>query len=280
MWQLSDNVEFNCIKCISPNSIPPNWFELEQISGTDRGAESEIYYFGELEVNCHNCESNIQIELHVVESLQGVITDLQMKSNDAAFTEVAPMEFVDESPIWLPPIKQIYIPESRLITDISEIENTIPRLIELIQEDSSYIYKITTREFEEVVAEIFRAQGYEVKLTKRTRDGGKDVIAIHRTALGIETCYFIECKRHALDSKVDVSIVREVYGVHSTRDGPNKSIIATTSTFTPDAIQYANNEVRSRWDMELKDIQAVLQWIKDYRPQTNRSFQQIAFGDR
>ena len=30
--------------------------------------------------------------------------------------------------------------------------------------------------------------------------------------------------------------------------------------------------------MELKDIQDVLQRIKNYKPQTNRSFQQIAFG--
>lgn len=278
MWQLSGNIEFNCAECNSSNSIPSSWFNLNQISDTNRCIELEIYYFGELDVNCHNCESNVQIELHVVESLQGEITDLHMDSIGATITQVAPIEFVDESPILLPPAKKIYIPESRLITDISEIENTIPRLIELIKEDSSYIYRITTREFEEIVAEIFRAQGYQVDLTKRTRDGGKDVIAIHRNVLGLETCYFIECKRHALDSKVDVSIVREVYGVHSTRNGPNKSIIATTSTFTPDAIQYVNNEVRSRWDMELKDIQDVLQWIKNYKPQTNKPFQEIAFG--
>lgn len=188
-----------------------------------------------------------------------------MNSTGATIIQVAEVEFIDESPIWLPPAKQIYVPESRLITDISEIKHTIPQLIKLIQEDSSHIYRITTREFEEIVAEIFRAQGYQVTLTKRTRDGGKDVIAIHRNALGLETCYFIECKRHALDSKVDVGIVREVYGVHSTRNGPNKSIIATTSTFTPDAKQYANNEIRSRWDMELKDIQDVLQWIRSYK---------------
>ena len=265
MWQLSGNVVFNCKKCNSTNSVPSSWFDLEPISRMDRGMGLETYYLGELEVDCNNCESNISIELHAFEYPQGVINNVQMNSTGAAITQVAEVEFVDDSPIWLPPAKQIYVPESRFITDISEIKNAIPQLIRLIQEDSSYIYRISTREFEEIVAEIFRAQDYEVTLTKRTRDGGKDVIAIHRNVLGLETCYFIECKRHALDSKVDVGIVREVYGVHSTKNGPNKSVIATTSTFTPDAIKYVNNEVRSRWDMELKDIQDVLQWIRNYK---------------
>lgn len=265
MWQLSGNVDFNCTKCNSPNFVSSSWFDLEQISGMERGMGPETNYLGELEVDCDNCESNISIELHLVEYPQGVLNHLSMNSTGATITQIAEVDFVDESPIWLPPAKQIYVPESRLITDISEIKNTIPQLIKLIQDDSSHIYRITTREFEEMVAEIFRAQGYQVTLTKRTRDGGKDVIAIHRNVLGLETCYFIECKRHALDSKVDVGIVREVYGVHSTRNGPNKSVIATTSTFTPDAIRYVNNEIRSRWDMELKDIQDVLQWIRNYK---------------
>lgn len=265
MFQLSGNVNFTCKKCNSPNFVPSRWFGLEPISSTDRGMGTETYYLDELEVSCNNCESNISIELHVAEYPRGVLNDLHMSSAGATITQIVELEFMDRSPIWLPPDKKIYVPESRLIADISEINNTIPQLIKLIQDDSSYIYRISTREFEEIVAAIFRAQGYDVTLTKRTRDGGKDVIAIQRNILGLETCYFIECKRHALDSKVDVGIVREVYGVHSTRDGPNKSIIATTSTFTTDAIKYVNNEVRSRWDMELKDIQDVLQWIRNYK---------------
>lgn len=84
--------------------------------------------------------------------------------------------------------------------------------------------------------------------------------------MGIDTCYFIECKRYSIDNKVDVGIVREPYGVHSSRNGPNQSIIATTSTFTPDAIKYTQNDLRSKWDMYLRDIDDVLAWIKRYQP--------------
>src|SRR5713226_7587905 len=41
--------------------------------------------------------------------------------------------------------------------------------------------RIGHRQFEELVAELFRGFGYDVELTKRTRDGGIDVIAVaHR----------------------------------------------------------------------------------------------------
>ena len=265
MWQLSSNVDFNCEKCNFPHSVPSNWLDLEPVSGSDREMGPATYYLGELQIECNECDAHISLQLHLVEYPQGVLNHLSMNSTGATITKVADVEFIAESPILLLQANKIYVPETRLITDLSEIRNTVPQLIKLIQEDMSYIYRISTREFEEVVAEIFRSQGYQVTLTKRTRDGGKDVIAINRDNLGLETCYFIECKRHALDSKVDVSIVREVYGVHATRNGPNKSIIATTSTFTPDAFNFVNNGVRSIWDMQLKDIDDVMNWIRNYK---------------
>lgn len=225
----------------------------------------EIHYTAHTAVECTECEEILDVELNVIEYPVGVINQLYVNSADITVTQMIDIEIIDESPIWLPPTKEIIVPETRIITDLSEIHRAIPNLIKLIQEDSSYIYKISTREFEEIIAEIFKSQGYEVTLTKRTRDGGKDIIAIHRNELGLETSYFIECKRHALDSKVDVSIVREVYGVHSSLNGPNKSIIATTSTFTPDALKFAGNNLRSRWDMALKDINDVLAWIRNYK---------------
>lgn len=265
MWHLSGNIEFICKNCGSFNSLPSRWMNLEKVSSTEREMGLDIYYLGDTNSSCCECDSNILIELHLVEYPQGSLSHLSMNASGADITQEVEVEFIDETPIWLPPSKKIYVPENRIITDYSEISNTIPQLIKLIQEDSSYIYRISTREFEEIIAEIFRDQGYQVTLTKRTRDGGKDIIAIHKNFLGLETCYFIECKRHALDSKVDVGIVREVYGVHSTRNGPNKSIIAATSTFTPDAIKFVNYDLRSRWDMDLKDINDILQWIRNYK---------------
>jgi len=265
MWQLSNSVDFSCNSCGHHQSAPHNWFDLECTGGDERGMGAEHQYTADIEVECEQCQSDISIELEIIEYPFGVINQLNMRAWGANITQYLEVEHLDDSPIWLPPAKNIIVPDQRIVTDLSEISNTIPQLINLIKEDSSYIYRISTREFEQIIAEIFKRQGFDVTLTKRTRDGGKDVIAINKNALGLETSYFIECKRHALESKVDVGIVREVYGVHSSRNGPNKSIIATTSTFTPDAIKYASTELRSRWDMELKDINDVLLWIRNYK---------------
>ena len=265
MWQLNGNLDYICNSCNSSYSIPSDWFSLEATYGSDRRMGQETHYTANVAVECTECEEILDIELNVIEYPAGVLNQFYVRSDEITVTQMIDIEIIDESPIWLPPAKEIIVPETRIITDLSEIHQAIPRLIRLIQEDSSYIYKISTREFEEIIAEIFRSHGYEVTLTKRTRDGGKDIIAIHRNELGLETSYFIECKRHAFDSKVDVGIVREVYGVHSSLNGPNKSIIATTSTFTPDALKFAGNDLRSRWDMALKDINDVLSWIRSYK---------------
>lgn len=49
------------------------------------------------------------------------------------------------------------------------------------------------RKFEELVAELFGGFGYDVELTKHTRDGGRDIIAVKREEVQVK--YLIECKR-------------------------------------------------------------------------------------
>lgn len=133
-------------------------------------------------------------------------------------------------------------------------------LISLIKENPNYIFSIKPREFEEIIAELFRARGYIVELTQATRDGGRDIIAIHED-FHIRSKYLIECKRYSLDKKVTVSVVRQLYGVkfHET---VNKAILATTSAFTKDAREFASKHI---WDLDLKAHDDIIQWIQEYR---------------
>jgi hypothetical protein len=56
------------------------------------------------------------------------------------------------------------------------------RLIRVISKGVGWD-QVDARTLEEIVAELFDNFGYEVELTKRTRDGGRDIIAIrHSTA--------------------------------------------------------------------------------------------------
>ena len=98
------------------------------------------------------------------------------------------------------------------------------------------IKRMTPRDFELFVADIFEKLGFSVKITKATRDGGKDIIATK--ADPIPYTLIIECKHWGENHKVDVSVVRSVYGVQMAMQA-NQSVIVTSSRFTKDAREFA-----------------------------------------
>jgi len=121
------------------------------------------------------------------------------------------------------------------------------------------LYELDPRKFEELIASIMEDFGFEVELTKATRDGGRDIIANIKNAVTNFLAY-VECKRYSPTNKVGVSIIREVAGVHSLRM-PSKSIIVTTSTFTKDAVKEASimND-----QMKLNDYYDLKAWLSKY----------------
>ena len=116
---------------------------------------------------------------------------------------------------------------------------------------------------------IFSQDGFAVELTKQTRDGGRDIIAI-KSNLGIKSKFIIECKRYAANKPVSVALVRALYGAQ-TQEGANKSVLATTSRFTPAAHSFAKGRNTTEWLMDLRDFNDIYQWIKS-TPTTNKSF--------
>ena len=88
-------------------------------------------------------------------------------------------------------------------------------------------------EFERYVADLYRSLGYWVKQTKKTGDGGKDIIAKKDGQI-----YFIECKRY--NSPIGFGKMRDFIGACTLEGNHIKGIYVTTSTFTSDAIAAAN----------------------------------------
>ncbi len=131
-------------------------------------------------------------------------------------------------------------------------------LIARLQQFPDDLRFMDRRRFEELVAELFVGFGYEVELTKRTRDGGKDIIAIKRREVDLR--FLIECKRPDTSNKIDVGTVRELYGVKSD-DPASKAILATTGYFTRDARLFFE---RHRWELEPKDFDSIQEWIGQY----------------
>lgn len=131
-------------------------------------------------------------------------------------------------------------------------------LIERLQQYPDDLRRIDRRYFEQLVAELFSGFGYEVELTLRTRDGGKDIIALKRAEVDLR--FLIECKRPDPGNHVGVSTVRELYGV-KVSDGASKAILATTTYFSPDAKRFSEKHL---WELELKDFEAIRGWIARY----------------
>ena len=116
--------------------------------------------------------------------------------------------------------------------------------------------QLDPRQFEELVAEIWRTLGYETELTTRTKDGGRDVIAVRKLEANVR--FLIECKRYGPSHKVGVELVRALHGV-TTHEKATKGILATTSTFTRGAKSFFDDHM---WELEPRDFDGVVDWVK------------------
>ena len=147
----------------------------------------------------------------------------------------------------------LFRPESSVI--ITDMDDAVKKYFKKYPEK---LYEINSRKFEELIASIFKDFGFDVELTKATRDGGRDIIASIKNSVYSLLAY-IECKRYAPDNKVDVGIIRNVAGVHYLRK-PSKSIIVTTSFFTKDAQEEAKLIENQ---LDLKDYNDIKSWLEE-----------------
>lgn len=92
--------------------------------------------------------------------------------------------------------------------------------------------EMTWREFEMLIGEAYRRQGYSVYETSPGPDGGVDLAM----AKGGEK-YLVQCK-HWRAYKVGVPVVRELYGAMAAR-GAAGAMVVTSGTFTGEAKAFA-----------------------------------------
>ncbi|MCG8470515.1 MAG: restriction endonuclease, partial [Desulfobacterales bacterium] len=134
--------------------------------------------------------------------------------------------------------------ESHSIIQVSKFLSD--ELIDFFIKYPEEIKVMNRRKFECFIAELFDGFGYSVELTKQTRDGGKDIIAIGNKDL-LENKYLIECKRPNPGNPVDISVVRSLYGVKQ-YERATKAIGVTTTYFSPDAHDFQKDV---KWELEL-----------------------------
>ena len=130
-------------------------------------------------------------------------------------------------------------------------------LVRQLSAQPDLLYSVPSRDFEELVAELLTRDGLHVQLTPAIKDGGRDVLAFLDTPLG-RLLFLVECKRYSRSRPVDVSIVRQLYGVVEA-ERASAGLIVTTSYFTREAITFSKG-VQHR--MSLKDYSGLVGWIK------------------
>lgn len=139
------------------------------------------------------------------------------------------------------------------------------KLIEYFRQHPHELKSMNRRLFEELIAEIFSGFGYEVELTKQTRDGGKDIIAVKRSEVNVK--YLIECKRPDPGGYVGVAAVRELYGV-KTSEKATKGIIVTTEYISRDAKILLD---KHKWELEGNEYDDIRKWLEQYSQNINKS---------
>jgi len=108
------------------------------------------------------------------------------------------------------------------------------------------------KRFEDVLAEAYRRQGYQVKeMLGSGADDGVDLLLRKN-----ENVVVVQCKRWR-GKPVSVQVVRELYGVMMDQRASAAKLVATTS-FTADAVAFAKDK-----PIELMDSKALLRFVRD-----------------
>ena len=188
----------------------------------------ETIYDIQHDMECPECGADISIHITGNEYPVGAY--------DYDDSKVSGADFIDVPSMGITYYDDVFDVDQYAI-DATGIHGLISRL----SEDRDLIYRVSPREFEEIVAQVLQDDGFDTLLTQPTRDGGRDIIATKTGINGKPVVFYVECKRYARTNKVSVDLVRALYGVQ-TADKVNKACLVTSSFFTRDAVAFAEDQ--------------------------------------
>lgn len=138
---------------------------------------------------------------------------------------------------------------------------TVPlAVMQELMRDPEGLRRLDSRQFEFVVAEILSRHGFDnVKVTRKSGDGGKDITA-HRILAGIPISFYFECRQHGAGKPVRLDELRALLGVVS-KDGVSKGVLVTTSRFTEGGKEFIAENAR----VDGKDYEDLVGWIEQLK---------------
>lgn len=163
--------------------------------------------------------------------------------------------FYDLADVTSAPSSEIVVVAKPKIISASEA------LVKNLKKQPYDVRNLSPRDFERLLAELLIDMGWEVELTKATRDGGKDILAYMNTELGRLLC-LVEAKHYREDRKIGVDLVRTLYGTLCDYQA-NSAMMVTASSFSRDAQEF---QKRHQYQLALRDYADIVRWITKYKP--------------
>lgn len=153
-------------------------------------------------------------------------------------------------------LPSIWLPENQSLNKIQLIDST-REIITAISNEAECLSAISWRQLEEIVAELLRSQGMAIHLTKRSRDGGRDIIARGELVSGEPMLLAVEVKQKAIVGIEDVQRT-----LRANEDYPGL-MVATSGRFSAGVVSEKRKN-RNMLRLFLKDGVALKQWINAY----------------
>lgn len=244
--ELENDLVIQCDECGTVQVIDKDSLDVDTYSyERNMGAEVEYAFAGEC--SCEECGNFLQYTVRAYEYPAGALNYSDSECDGGHFVQS-------------PEINVNYYEFNYDDYDEETIDKVVNQacinIFEVLN-DKDAIYRLSPREFEELVAELFRQQGFNIELTPETRDGGCDVIATKNIG-GLPFMLLIECKKYAFEHPVGVTLIRSLLGVQGDRKA-NKAVLVTTSKFTKPAREFAERQQHLISLMDINDLLRMMQ---------------------
>lgn len=236
--------------------------------GTELARKDRVQLKGQLMDAIKTC-SRAERLVVILRGFEGMTRREVGMTLDLSASSIARIErdIVNKIPTWsvlecLGPVYDrllIAKPNSRIVRAITISD---AELLSFVRRDPRRrMFSIRPRDFERIIAEALREEGFVVELTAMTRDGGYDMVAVRSDALGIVTKYIVECKLWAPHRSVGVGVVRQLYGVKE-QFFADHAVLVATSYFTGPAKKFATGGRSGMRNLHLRDYDALVDWLK------------------
>ncbi len=137
--------------------------------------------------------------------------------------------------------KRLWVPGLPLISASFSLASTTIGVAARLLREGRDLVDLEPRDLETLVADLLDAEGWSVKLTPLTNDGGVDVFATREDQSIGPILTIWQAKKYALHRKVEIRTIRELITVREEKQA-SKAFVVTTSTLTGGALKRIEQE--------------------------------------